>query len=87
MSNERKFTDEQFEAVLKELAEISVIAFSLKEDLSPLSPEDIQMGAAPLSQGTIQAELDEIQNRIARLALQTLQASKTEWYSANDGIQ
>ena len=83
----KSLSDRQFTQILRELASISVIAFSLKNDLSPLSPEDIQMGAEPLNQGQIQGQLDDIQSRIASLALVTLGASKDQWYAANDGIQ
>lgn len=73
--------------ILQELAEISSLAFSLKEEMSPLSQEDLQAGAEPLLQSQIQAYLDEIQTRITVLALGNLQATRDEWYAANDGVQ
>lgn len=83
----RKISETDFRKALNELAEVSAIAFSLKHDLSPLSQEDIQAGAEPLSQGQIQESLDDIQNRIAITVLRTLGAKPEEWYAANDGVQ
>ncbi|WP_155851896.1 hypothetical protein [Ahrensia sp. 13_GOM-1096m] len=85
--NDRPANGEELDAILKQLAEISAIAFSLKHDLSPLTPEDIQMGAAPLDQGQIQGALDDIQTRIAFLVMNDLRATSEEWYAANDNVQ
>ena len=84
---QRTISDTKFQKALSELAEVSAIAFSLKHDLSPLSQEDIQAGAEPLTQGQIQGSLDDIQNRIALIVLQTLGAAPEEWYAANDSVQ
>lgn len=73
--------------ILKSIATVSVIAFSLKEEMSPLTPEDLQMGAEPLTQKQIQDSLDDIQNRLTILALHTLKATPEEWYSAIDTVQ
>ena len=83
----RPLQGKALEEILRQLAEISAIAFSLKHDLSPLSPEDIQSGAEPLSQEQIQDSLDEIQTMITVLARKDLGATSEEWYAANDGIQ
>ncbi len=85
--NDRPLSGEAREDILRQLAEISAIAFSLKYELEPLTPEDIQAGAEPLSQGQIQKSLDSIQNMITILALNDLKATREEWYAANDGIQ
>lgn len=83
----RALHGEPLEAILRELAEISSIAFSLSHELQPLSQEDIEAGAEPLSQGQIQEYLNDIQMRIAILALGDLKATRGEWYAANDGVQ
>lgn len=83
----RPLEGEQLQKILSQLAEISAIAFSLKHELEPLTPEDIQAGAEPLSQGQIQGSLDEIQTMITLLAMNDLNATREEWYAANDGIQ
>jgi hypothetical protein len=85
--DDRPLNGEALEDILRQLAEISAIAFSLKYELEPLTPEDIQAGAEPLSQGQIQESLDSIQNMITILALNDLKATREEWYAANDGIQ
>lgn len=85
--DDRPLKGEALQQILGQLAEISAIAFSLKHDLSPLSPEAIQAGAEPLSQGQIQESLDEIQTMIAVLALGDLKATREEWYAANDQVQ
>lgn len=88
MSNDdRPLKGEALESVLEQLAEISALAFSLKHELSPLTPEDIQAGAEPLSQGQIQEYLDDIQVRILLLAKEDLMATTEEWYAANDKVQ
>lgn len=84
---QRQISDTDFRKALNELAEVSTIAFSLKHDLSPLSQEDIQAGAEPLTQGQIQESLDDIQRRITLIALNTLGATSEEWYAANDSVQ
>ena len=84
---QRQISDSDFRKALNELAEVSTIAFSLKHDLSPLSQEDIQAGAEPLTQGQIQESLDDIQNRIALVVLKTLGATAEEWHAANDTVQ
>lgn len=86
-TDERPLNGEALQSILDQLAEISSIAFSLKHELSPLSPEDIQAGAEPLSQGQIQEYLDDIQIRIVMLAKEDLKATSEEWYAANDKIQ
>lgn len=83
----REISENAFRKALAQIAEISAIAFSLKADLEPLSPEDIQAGAEPLNQGQIQEALDSIQTRLTVLALNTLGATKEEWYAANDTVQ
>lgn len=85
--DDRPLKGDRLQAILEQLAEISNIAFSLKEELSPLTPEDIQAGAEPLSQGQIQGSLDEIQTMITMLALQDLRATREGWYAANDQVQ
>ena len=85
--DQRVISHENFKDALKLLAEASAVAFSLKNDLSPLTPEDIQMGAAPLDQGQIQPSLDEIITMLTQLALNKLQASNLVWYAANDSMQ
>jgi hypothetical protein len=87
IKDSRPLQGEALEEVLRQLAEISAIAFSLKHDLSPLTQDDIQAGAEPLSQGQIQGSLDEIQTMITLLAINGLGATPAEWYAANDGIQ
>jgi ATP phosphoribosyltransferase regulatory subunit HisZ len=78
---------EQLANILDQLAEISAIAFSLKYELEPLTPEDIQAGAEPLSQDQIQGSLDKIQSMITMLAMIDLKATREEWYAANNGVQ
>jgi len=84
---DRTLSAAQFREVLETLAHVSAVAFSLKHDLEPLTPEDIQAGAEPLSQGQIQGSLNRIQHELASLALETLKATPEEWYAANDTVQ
>lgn len=84
---QRQISDTDFRKALDELAEVSTIAFLLKHELSPLSQEDIQAGAEPLTQGQIQESLDDIQRRIALIALDTLGATSEEWYTATGSVQ
>jgi hypothetical protein len=87
METDRIISEADYRDALRALAEVSVIAFSLQQDLKPLRAEDIQSGAMHLTQETIQAELERIQNRLAELALITLKASREEWFAANDTVQ
>ncbi|EAQ23222.1 hypothetical protein [Roseovarius sp. 217] len=86
-TDERPLNGKALKVILEQLAEVSAIAFALKHDLEPLTPEDIQAGAEPLSQGQIQDSLDEIQTMITNLARVALKATSEEWGAANDGIQ
>lgn len=87
MAKEYRFTESDFRETLKTLAEVSAIAFSLRENLRPLTFEDEAIGAEPLSQAQIHEDLDEISRKLTNLALITLKATREEWYAANDGIQ
>lgn len=72
---------------LKKLAEICAIADSLRRDLEPLSEEDIAAGAEPLTHEQIAPELERIARLATSLALEEMQATTGEWYSANDSIE
>ena len=75
-----------FATTLSKLALIHALAWSLKHDLDPLSPEDASAGAEPLSAEQIQAELDRICELISQVALQDLKATGDEWLEATDSI-
>jgi hypothetical protein len=83
----RALSEDRFKQALETLAKVSASAFSLREDLAPLSPEDIANGAEPLSQEQINQALDSISNDLTLLALETLGATREEWFAANDTVQ
>lgn len=87
VQKKREIDAQAFDRILQRLAEISASAFSLQYDLKPLSAEEIEAGAEPLTQDQIQEPLEEIQNTISILVLTDLGASAEEWYAANDRIQ
>jgi len=72
---------------LKRLAEISVIANGLQRNLEPLSAEDLELGALPLSQEQIAGSIDRIQHLITSFVLEELRATPEEWYRATDAIE
>lgn len=75
------------EAVLDELARVHAIAGSVKIDMEPLSDEDKEAGAEPLTPEQIQGELERIMVGVTRVVLNHLGASPEEWYAANDKIK
>jgi len=83
----RTLSEDQFKQALETLAKVSATAFSLREDLMPLTLDDLAIGAEPLSREQIKGELDSISNDLTLLALETLGASREEWYAANDTVQ
>lgn len=72
---------------LKKLAEICVLADSLKYELEPLSEEDIAAGAEPLTKEQIDQSLGRIAMLATSLALEELKATREEWYAANNKIE
>lgn len=84
---ERTLTEAEFRDALRTLAEVCVKAFSLRQDLAPLTAEDIELGAEPLTQEQIHESLDSIQDELTKLALNTLHATREEWLAANDTVQ
>lgn len=71
---------------LKKLAEISAIAASMRYSLEPLSEEDIELGAEPLTPDQMMPDLERIFQLASSFALEELQATSTEWHDANDAI-
>jgi len=59
----------------------------LRENLTPPSQEDVDLGAEPLSQEQIAESVDEILNVITGIALHDLAAQPDEWLAANDSIE
>ena len=72
---------------LKKLAEICVIADGLSSSLEPLTDEDIEMGAEPLTMDQIVPDLERIAMLATSLALEELQATREEWYAANNSVE
>lgn len=72
---------------IKNLALINVIATSLKLSMEPLTQEDLNAGAEPLTADQIQESMDEICDLVTVIALQQLKAEPEEWISANDQIE
>ena len=71
---------------LKRLAEICVLADSMRYNLEPLSEEDIAAGAEPVTPAQMQDDLRQIARLATLLALEEMQATSEEWYAANDKI-
>lgn len=71
---------------LKKLAEISAIAESMRYSLDPLSEEDIELGAEPLTPDQMMPDLERIFQLVSSFALEELQATSIEWHDANDAI-
>lgn len=72
---------------LKKLALICAHADGLRYELQPLSDQDIAAGAEPLTQEQINEALESIARIATSLALEEMQATKEEWYAANDRIE
>ena len=72
---------------LKKLAEICVLADSLRLDLEPLSADDIAAGAEALEPDQIKPVLERIARLATSVALEEMQATREEWYAANDAIE
>nr|WP_314089421.1 hypothetical protein [uncultured Shinella sp.] len=83
----RPFDGYALHAVLQELATINVLAFGLKHDLEPLSAEDIEAGAEPLTPAQIQDDLEIIQTVVTRIVVEHLRASTEEWVTATDTME
>jgi hypothetical protein len=72
---------------LAKLAEICAVADSMRLSLTdPLTEEDIAAGAEPLTAEQMAPDLEKIARLATSLALEELQATSDEWYSANDKI-
>ncbi len=74
-------------AALKNLATINVLASSLKFSMEPLTPEDIDAGAEPLTAEQIIEMMDEICDLVTAIALQQMKAEPEEWHAVNDQIE
>jgi hypothetical protein len=83
----RTLSEQQYRTALETLARVSAVAFSLRENLTPLTPEDIAAGAEPLSQEQVHEALDAIANEMTVLALDTLGATREEWFAADGKVQ
>lgn len=71
---------------LKKLAEICVIADSLRFDIGPVSEEDSAFGAEPLTLEQIGPELEKITRIAISLALEDIRATTDEWLAAHEAI-
>ena len=71
---------------LKRLAEICALADSMRLSLDPLTDDDIEAGAEPLTPEQMQPDLEMISRLATMLALDEIQATPEEWYAANDAI-
>ncbi len=86
-NSNRPFEGAALTDILHQLARINVIATSLKYELDPLSDEDEEAGAEPLTPDQIKEELDEIATIVTEIALNHVKAHAEEWIEANDEIE
>lgn len=85
--SKRPFEGYALHALLQELATINVIAFGLRHDLEPLSAEDIEAGAEPLTAAQIRDDLEFIQTVVTRIVAEHLKATTEEWVTATDTME
>jgi len=87
IQKKRPLEEEALELLLRELAQVFAIAAGLKDQLEPLSDEDIALGAEPLTKEQIQEDLNQIERKVTAIVLNHLKADRDEWYAAVDTVQ